>query len=737
MSIFNKIKDVLGGGTLSHNAGDIRKALDKSGYSFKELDDKRILVTIPADTQMPVSWHVYIVAFDEAYMLQTVVLSNLEKEMKAAGLEAGYVTPATYANIDIPYKTLSNVKALASALEQAIGRFKAVLAASDDAKSQKGQAFDTKLFDCNYLRSAIEKNQYYEKTDEDGDIRLLIPANNRFMYELFAWVMLKPYRITIDSGVRGITMSDTLEDAIKSVAPQMPSLKFKVEDNRLRIKMYIDPEKYPAAEAEARAAEQVQLAIDKITLAWIACFRHMALRTSAKQFFNPDMVRTALKKKPHYKKTDEEGDMYFEFPGDEDFRPERFVWVLPKHDHIIVNSGVTNFKKLSDDMDFNKVCSDYNSRSTGIEARESNGTIRLRKRLEVENYSTNSPTDDVIADIDKAISECMQQWKVVAGEVGIRTQYFVPTVDVIKNHLKKDSPISVSSTATSITLTYPEQKTTADDFLNQGSICFTFSADAVDVKLKMRCYPIGNSDSARLAAKMKSELGSSFKAYNASDEYGVTATFYYRQFNSKEAFTQAVMYPADSVIIDSYKELGSLPLDAMNADIRRKREEAERERQRREEEERRRKEEEARQEKAKLDRELQKGFTLTLCPDTTIRRIQEWFNEDFLYLRIGFYMVKTGQSADRDGGTITAYDRETTLSQIRSFKGSGGKIRIDGTDTPEQLEKAFRSYNRKNEMSIFQKRNEQIFSFFASFFLLLFRPLKHQLKADFKPLKQA
>ena len=737
MSIFNKIKDVLGGGTLSHNAGDIRKALDKSGYSFKELDDNRILVIIPADAQMPVSWRVYIVARDEDYILQTVVLSNLEKEMKAAGLEAGYVTPATYANIDIPYKTLSNVKALASALEQAIGRFKAVLAASDDAKSQKGQAFDTKLFDCNYLRSAIEKNQYYEKTDEDGDIRLLIPANNRFMYELFAWVMLKPYRITIDSGVRGITMSDTLEDAIKSVAPQMPSLKFKVEDNRLRIKMYIDPEKYPAAEAEARAAEQVQLAIDKITLAWIACFRHMALRTSAKQFFNPDMVRTALKKKPHYKKTDEEGDMYFEFPGDEDFRPERFVWVLPKHDHIIVNSGVTNFKKLSDDMDFNKVCSDYNSRSTGIEARESNGTIRLRKRLEVENYSTNSPTDDVIADIDKAISECMQQWKVVAGEVGIRTQYFVPTVDVIKNHLKKDSPISVSSTATSITLTYPEQKTTADDFLNQGSICFTFSADAVDVKLKMRCYPIGNSDSARLAAKMKSELGSSFKAYNASDEYGVTATFYYRQFNSKEAFTQAVMYPADSVIIDSYKELGSLPLDAMNADIRRKREEAERERQRREEEERRRKEEEARQEKAKLDRELQKGFTLTLCPDTTIRRIQEWFNEDFLYLRIGFYMVKTGQSADRDGGTITAYDRETTLSQIRSFKGSGGKIRIDGTDTPEQLEKAFRSYNRKNEMSIFQKRNEQIFSFFASFFLLLFRPLKHQLKADFKPLKQA
>ena len=46
-------------------------------------------------------------------------------------------------------------------------------------------------------------------------------------------------------------------------------------------------------------------------------------------------------------------------------------------------------------------------------------------------------------------------------------------------------------------------------------------------------------------------------------------------------------------------------------------------------------------------------------------------------------------------------------------------------------------YNRKNETCNFQKRNEQIFSFFASFFLWLFRPLKYQLKADFKLIKQA
>lgn len=64
----------------------------------------------------------------------------------------------------------------------------------------------------------------------------------------------------------------------------------------------------------------------------------------------------------------------------------------------------------------------------------------------------------------------------------------------------------------------------------------------------------------------------------------------------------------------------------------------------------------------------------------------------------------------------------------------------NGSDTLSRYlyeEKILLCYNRKNEMSIFQKRNEQIFSFFASFFLWLFRPLKHQLNADFKPLKLA
>lgn len=45
-------------------------------------------------------------------------------------------------------------------------------------------------------------------------------------------------------------------------------------------------------------------------------------------------------------------------------------------------------------------------------------------------------------------------------------------------------------------------------------------------------------------------------------------------------------------------------------------------------------------------------------------------------------------------------------------------------------QRTIKDYNRQNETCNFLKRNVQNFSFFASFFLLLFRPIKDQLNAD-------
>ncbi len=92
---------------------------------------------------------------------------------------------------------------------------------------------------------------------------------------------------------------------------------------------------------------------------------------------------------------------------------------------------------------------------------------------------------------------------------------------------------------------------------------------------------------------------------------------------------------------------------------------------------------------AERRRGLADGFTYTLRSNGTIRGLQEAFTEDYPYLRIGVYMVKTGEEANRYGGEITSYDSDTRFGDIRSFKGDC-KLEINGNDTPEELERYFR-----------------------------------------------
>ncbi len=94
--------------------------------------------------------------------------------------------------------------------------------------------------------------------------------------------------------------------------------------------------------------------------------------------------------------------------------------------------------------------------------------------------------------------------------------------------------------------------------------------------------------------------------------------------------------------------------------------------------------------------------------------------------------LKPFQSAD--GITLDSLSKENAdlIKQVKSLSDSLDALKKRGIGLDFTTK-----YNRQNEMCTIPKRNEQIFSFFASFFLLCFRPLKHQLKADFKPLKQA
>lgn len=88
-------------------------------------------------------------------------------------------------------------------------------------------------------------------------------------------------------------------------------------------------------------------------------------------------------------------------------------------------------------------------------------------------------------------------------------------------------------------------------------------------------------------------------------------------------------------------------------------------------------------------RKLNKGYTLTLRGSTTIRKIQKYFGEDYPYLKLNFYLVKTAQDAKKSE-SISHIDADLTLSQVRSFRGNC-QVEIYGKSTPQSLEKEFRS----------------------------------------------
>lgn len=107
------------------------------------------------------------------------------------------------------------------------------------------------------------------------------------------------------------------------------------------------------------------------------------------------------------------------------------------------------------------------------------------------------------------------------------------------------------------------------------------------------------------------------------------------------------------------------------------------------EEEIRRLEEEIKAAEEARERGLKNEFYVFLDPEYTIRDMQEKFNDEFNYLRIGVFQVQTGQKADKEGGQISPISENTLFSKVRSYKGDCNII-ISGSDTPEDLEKRFR-----------------------------------------------
>lgn len=196
-------------------------------------------------------------------------------------------------------------------------------------------------------------------------------------------------------------------------------------------------------------------------------------------------------------------------------------------------------------------------------------------------------------------------------------------------------------------------------------------ANGIDCKFYYTTLPLPQETAEKLANR----FGHSFNLTGRLS-YGPTETSFTISANTlTEQLVEKYIDLTMDAIRDLWSDIDQAVVEVYNRAIK----EAERQKATAEAKAR----EEARQ------RKLNKGYTLTLRGGTTIRKIQKYFGEDYPYLELSFFLVKTSQKA-KNGDIIYPIDPDLTLSQVRSFRGNC-QVEIYGKSTPQSLEKEFRS----------------------------------------------
>lgn len=182
-----------------------------------------------------------------------------------------------------------------------------------------------------------------------------------------------------------------------------------------------------------------------------------------------------------------------------------------------------------------------------------------------------------------------------------------------------------------------------------------------------------------LAEKLADRFGDSF-GLEGVQAYGPTEVSFTARANTLDAqFVEKYIDLTMDAIRDLWSDIDQAVVEVYNRAIM----EAERQKAIAEAKAR----EEARQ------RKLNEGYTLTLRGGTTIRKIQEYFGEDYPYLKLNFYLVKTAQGAKKSE-SISHIDADLTLDQVRSFRG---KAKLTSTGNPPR--KAWRKSSARNRVS--------------------------------------
>ncbi|MDE6379186.1 MAG: hypothetical protein K2L11_01840 [Muribaculaceae bacterium] len=689
----NKLENVIsaagGDSKVNPEAATISAALEKSPIRAIPFRSNRLYLQIDATDIIPEDWYVLVDMNEERIKFTTSIEADLAENFRNAGFDAVYKYPLTMITKEVPMKEISGIKALGKIITDIVKRQEKVLEEFAQTDDYIITMLDVMVFDHENIVKAMEHSKYFEKIDDDGDVMLKVAPTDDCMYERFIWVLPKPDRIVLDCGISGVTYPDNLEAIAKEMEASADGIKFKANEGKLRLKAYIDPEDYPAEDIPENIFKIIDSTVEKLLATWGEVLKKMNVRTNADQFFNIPVIQEKLKKAPDFEKIDEDGDMMFRVEGDDSFQPTRFVWVILKKDSVVLEAGIWGYTHTGATVAPEDVVKKFNKDSSGFEAYVTDNTVRIRKRFNLNDYPSANPTRKLIEDVKGWYMKTLEAITTVAKLADIKVKYYRPEISILEKIVPKDYFGKMTFGSKDATLQLKQSKTTDGDLLSTSIITIKTKDSVVDYELNVQLEKsCSDNDTLDLAKQNASSLAKSIHQRVDCKCSSNSIMLYFSVPNHTfdtamdfiDIFTEGV-----KTLMELDSKGSDLALEAYKKEIKEKRE---RERRRQEEERERERQRQAAIAAAR-EKELDAGFSYTLRSTGTIRKLQEGFTEDYPYLNIAVYMVKTGKEADRSGGTIYSYSSGTTFGEIRSFKGDC-KVRIEGRSTPQSLEKQFR-----------------------------------------------
>lgn len=699
MSFLKSIKDALSGSNkpVPHDASGLALAMKKSGARLIPVDDRHLLAEFKTPG-LPTPWYAYLTAGDDAFTFRVAFWDTAEELFKRDGWEAKADDYYTVASADTAYAKYGTVGEATERFATMIGEVEANF--KEMTTWEGTPKFELMVFDCDRVRQLIAANPWYEKTDEEGDVRLYVPASDKLGIKIGVWLYIKERRITVDTFTTGVTLVGRLEGVAKELAEELDGVKITVEDGRARIKAYVDPEDYNAEKVALEPTMLIENKIKELLDVWCTYLRKLGMRVAKNDYFDADAIRAKMKKESEFIKVDSDGDIRLGFKEREDAHIERFMWILPKSDRVRLTGGIENFAKLSKISDLKKIINAYNARKTGLNAFENNGSVQLEFVIDVDGYPATKPTAKALPDIVAAKNKLFAELLNLARDAKMEVFYYKPTEETIMqilegmptfNRVENMRGQSAFVKAPDGTELYRYKVNI--ELQSSGIMLIAFFDSPI---------PLPSSSKKAIGSNLLSMLPKTdttngygdkggvgvYRKYeytDFADDMAIRAEInkYTKAFGSQE---QAMVKACVEVLKEQIKREIEEHRQAEERRQREERERAERERQRREQEER--------EERSAAAQARQEGLdswnSWDVESDDTIRRIQEWFTGCYPYLNISMIKKDTATRADRSGGTIEVYDEDLTVGQIRSYRGDA-TVKIYGSDTPADVIKRFRS----------------------------------------------